>query len=111
MRKRCPGSFFKKNLWEKFLQDVQKPMKVELDLSKSSVGVPVQQKALDERIKFVMDEILKVDRVKVNYNGKEIELRGKNIQGTNYVSIRDLAEALNLKVGWNQDKKIVELRG
>ena len=110
-RKRCPGSFFTKNLWEKFLQDVQKPIKIKLDLSKSSVGVPVQQKALDERIKYVMDEILKADRVKVNYNGKEIELRGKNIQGTNYVSIRDLAEALNLKVGWNQDKKIVELRG
>ena len=111
MRKRCPGTFFTKNLWEKFLKDVQETIKIKLDLSKSSVGVPVQQKALDERIKYVMDEILKADRVKVNYNGKQIELRGKNIQGTNYVSIRDLAEALNLQVGWNQDKKIVELRG
>ena len=111
MRKRCPGTFFRKNLWDKFLKDIQQPMKIKLDLSKSSTGVPVQQKALDERIKYVMDEILKADKVKVNYNGKQIELRGKNIQGTNYVSIRDLAEALNLKVGWNQDKKVVELRG
>ena len=110
-RKRCPGTFFSKNLWDKFLKDIQQPMKIKLDLSKSSTGVPAQQKALDERIKYVMDEILKADKVKVNYNGKQIELRGKNIQGTNYVSIRDLAEALNLKVGWNQDKKIVELRG
>lgn len=110
-RKRCPGTFFAKNLWDKFLKDIQQPMKIKLDLSKSSTGIPVQQKALDERIKYVMDEILKADKVKVNYNGKQIELRGKNIQGTNYVSIRDLAEALNLKVGWNQDKKVVELRG
>lgn len=110
-RKKCPGTFFTKNLWDKFLKDIQQPMKIKLDLSKSSTGIPVQQKALDERIKYVMDEILKADKVKVNYNGKQIELRGKNIQGTNYVSIRDLAEALNLQVGWNQDKKIVELRG
>ncbi|WP_371327604.1 stalk domain-containing protein [Peptoniphilus sp. HMSC075B08] len=33
------------------------------------------------------------------------------MQGTNYVSIRDLAEALNLQVGWNQEKQTVELRG
>ena len=80
-------------------------------MSKSSVGVPVQEKALKERIDKVMENILKSDKVKINLNGKNIELRGKNIQGTNYVAIRDLAEALNLKVGWNQDKKIVELRG
>lgn len=110
-RKRCPGTFFTKNLWEKFLKDVQEPIKIKLDLSKSSVGVPVQEKALKERIDKVMENILKADKVKINLNGKNIELRGKNIQGTNYVAIRDLAEALNLQVGWNQDKKIVELRG
>lgn len=110
-RKRCPGTFFTKNLWEKFLKDVQEPIKIKLDLSKSSPGVPAQEKALKERIDKVMENILKADKVKINLNGKNIELRGKNIQGTNYVAIRDLAEALNLQVGWNQDKKIVELRG
>mgnify|MGYP001774263190 FL=1 len=95
----------------KVSKDVQEPIKIKLDLSKSSVGVPVQEKALKERIDKVMDEILKSDKVKINYNGKEINLRGKNIQGTNYVSIRDLAEALNLQVGWNKEKQTVELRG
>lgn len=110
-RKRCPGTFFTKNLWEKFLKDIKEPIKIKLDLSKASVGVAVQEKALKERIDKVMDDILKSDKVKINYNGKEINLRGKNIQGTNYVAIRDLAEALNLQVGWNQEKQTVELRG
>ena len=41
--KTCPGSFSKNNWgrWKQFKSDIQKPMKIKFDLSKSSVGVPV----------------------------------------------------------------------
>ena len=35
-RKRCPGSFFDKGLWDKFKADISKPIEWEIDLTKDS---------------------------------------------------------------------------
>lgn len=44
--KPCPGSMRAENwkLWDKFLSDVKKPMKLRIDLSKSSIAIPVEKK-------------------------------------------------------------------
>lgn len=43
--KPCPGSMRADNwkLWDKFLSDIKKPMKLRIDLSKSSVAMPVEK--------------------------------------------------------------------
>lgn len=44
--KPCPGSMKADNwkLWDKFLSDIKKPMKLRIDLSKSSVAEPIEVK-------------------------------------------------------------------
>lgn len=44
--KPCPGSMRADNwkLWDKFLSDIKKPMKLRIDLSKSSVAIPIEKK-------------------------------------------------------------------
>ncbi len=46
----------------------------------------------------------------IEINGKEVNLNAYTIEGQNYFEIRPLAAALsNMKVGWNNDTKTIEL--
>lgn len=45
--------------------------------------------------------------VRVNFKGKNIEVDGKLIDGTNYVSIRELFEKLGHEVSWDSENQIV----
>lgn len=111
-RKDCPHSFRANNWakWWQFKEDIKQPIKILMDLSKSGKFRVTQQKDLNKRIEKVKQEVLKMDKVKVELNGKKEELRGKNINGTNYVAIRDVAEMLGLEVGWDQKNQEVILR-
>lgn len=114
-RKDCPHVLRDNNWakWHKMKELIKEPIKLQMDLSKNSTfgAIQSQQKDLDKRIKEVSKKIMAQDKVKVVINGKNKELRGKNINGTNYVAIRDIAEILGLEVGWDQDKQEVILKG
>lgn len=113
-KKDCPHVLRDNNWakWHEMKELIKEPIKMPIDLSKNSTFgvVQAQQKDLDKRIEEVSKKIMEQDKVKVVLNGKIKELRGKNIQGTNYVAIRDLAEVLGLEVGWDQDKQEVILK-
>lgn len=109
-RKDCPHNFRANNWtkWWQFKEDLKQPIQIPMDLSKNNV-FKTQEGYLEQRIEKVMNNMK--DTVKVEINGSLKELRGKNIDGTNYVSIRDFANIMGLQVGWNQEKQTVILRG
>ena len=48
--------------------------------------------------------------VKIDYNGKKIEVEGKLVDNKNYVSARELFEKLGHKVDWNSATKEIIVR-
>lgn len=56
------------------------------------------------------DDNMEQINVKINFLGKEIKANGVSIDGTNYVSVRDLAEKVGLDVGWNNQTKTVLIK-
>ena len=74
--KACPGSMRAENwkLWDKFLSDIKKPMKLKIDLSKSSVA-----KAIEEKPKVcpTCGQVIEKEDVK-EVNGMELK-RNSNL--------------------------------
>ncbi len=54
------------------------------------------------------DEMQKTE-IKLNVNGTAKTMEGFNVDGTNYVTIRDLCEVLGVKVMWDSTAKTVVL--
>lgn len=52
----------------------------------------------------------KMNLVKIDYNGKKIEVEGKLVDNKNYISARDLFEKLGHKVDWNSATKEIIVR-
>ena len=51
------------------------------------------------------------DSVKVSLQGKTVAVRGKNIDGTVYVSVRDLLSQMGYDIGWQDNMVTVEYKG
>ena len=47
------------------------------------------------------------NKVKINFKGKEFKIEGYLKDGSNYVKVRDLLEAIGYKVDWNNNTKTV----
>ena len=52
--------------------------------------------------------VVDVNKIKVNVNGKDIEIPGFNADGTTYLNTRELVEALGAKVGWENNKVTIK---
>ena len=46
--------------------------------------------------------------VNLSYKGVDVALSGSNINGTNYVSLREMVGLLKHKVDWKDNKVIIE---
>lgn len=112
-RKSCPDTFKANNWarWNEFKKAIQEPIKIKLDLSKDSVGEKVQEKELEVRAEEEKTEAINKDIVKIKLNNKLIKVKGHMIKDVNYVSVRDLAEAMGLEVGWDNNTREVILKG
>ena len=122
-RKDCPHNFRANNwaLWWQFKTQIKEPIEWPMNLDKNSeFGIKVTPKPVPnvtvtdvENVKEQEEKRKeywsKVEKVKVDIDGKKTEIRGKFVDGNNYVAIRDIAELIGLKVDWDQNSQTVLL--
>lgn len=101
-RKSCPNHMRKDNwkAWWQFKEEIKKPIEWNIDLSKNSKFGGSNSLTKEENKK---DN----NSVKINFLGKDLSVNGKNIDGSNYVAIRDLFEKLGYEVDWKNETVIV----
>ncbi|MBP3293733.1 MAG: hypothetical protein J6N32_08265, partial [Clostridia bacterium] len=81
-----------------------------IHLIENQAYTPVGGENITENIFFQKVEHIAVPtESKLYLNGEPLELTSYNIQGNNYFKLRDLGEALNFSVEWNERMQKIEI--
>lgn len=90
---------------------LNKPITVDGVFKDNRNYVPIrifEQIGMDVEVNNNNIPIVKAKNVAVNINGNDVKIAGFNAGGTNYASIRDIAEMLGKEVGWKDGKIIIK---
>ncbi len=105
-QKRTP--FVPSLLGEKRLKEIYKELKLPLD------GGAAQPLAKPDEIVEDKKEDENILSIKVIIDGKESELKGYNIEGSNYFKLRDIAAVLadtdsKFSINYNKEKRVIDI--
>lgn len=95
------------------LRDVGKLLNFDIDYSGEIINIDLSKTSKDTiNSKINFDEIKQVDIKKQNFriNGKDLgQLNSYNIDGYNYVSLREISEDIGFVCEWKEGEKIIEI--